>query len=147
MGLLLACSVAALAEVPAQWVMERDTALPAGRSDEGLTAMPYQVTAQRSRALARELASAHSPGRAGESSSVSGRAWRTQGRAEAHPGIALAVAAADAGYGTKLGVEWRPSKSTLGLEQGALGMQLESGYRLSLKVRRGSPSLYLRSQF
>lgn len=147
MGLLLACSVAALAQVSAQRVMERDTALPAGRSDDGVAVMPYQVTAQRSRALARELASTHASGRDGESSSVSGRAWRTQGRAEAYPGIALAVAAADARYGTKLGVEWRPSKSTLGLEQGALGMQLESGYRLSLKVRRGSPSLYLRSQF
>ncbi len=52
-----------------------------------------------------------------------------------------------AGYGTKLGVEWRPAKVTLGLEHGALGMQLESGYRVSLKLRRGGPSLYLRSQF
>lgn len=50
-------------------------------------------------------------------------------------------------YGTKVGVEWRPAKSTLGLEHGALGMQLESGYKLSLKVRHGGPSLYLRSQF
>ena len=50
-------------------------------------------------------------------------------------------------YGTKMGVEWRPAKSTLGLEHGALGMQLESGYKLSLKVRRGGPSVYLRSQF
>jgi hypothetical protein len=49
--------------------------------------------------------------------------------------------------GTKVGVEWKPAKSTLGLEQGAFGMQLESGYKLSLKVRHGGPSVYLRGKF
>jgi len=49
--------------------------------------------------------------------------------------------------GTKVGVEWKPAKTTLGLERGAVGMQLESGYRVSLKVRHGGPSLYLRGQF
>ncbi len=47
----------------------------------------------------------------------------------------------------KIGVEWTPSKMTMGFEQGALGMQLASGYRLSLKARHGGPALYLRSRF
>ncbi len=67
--------------------------------------------------------------------------------ADAYRVRAPVLGAVGEGYGTKLGVEWRPAKSTLGLEHGALGMQLESGYRVSLKVRRGGPSLYLRSQF
>lgn len=54
---------------------------------------------------------------------------------------------ADVGYATRVGVEWLPAKSTLGLEHGALGMQLDSSYRVSLKLRRGGPSLYLRSPF
>lgn len=67
--------------------------------------------------------------------------------ADAYRARALAAGAVDVAYGTKLGVEWRPAKATLGLEHGALGMQLESGYRLSLKVRHGGLSLYVRSQF
>jgi len=53
------------------------------------------------------------------------------------------------GCGTPLAVDWRPARATvwLGLEHGALGMQLKPGYRLSLKLRGGGPSLYLRSQF
>jgi hypothetical protein len=47
----------------------------------------------------------------------------------------------------KIGMEWTPSKMTMGFEQGALGMQLASGYRLSLKARHGGPALYLRSRF
>ncbi len=54
---------------------------------------------------------------------------------------------ARAGQGTRIDVEWRLAKSTLGLEHGALGMQLASGQDLSLKVRHGGPKLYLRSQF
>jgi hypothetical protein len=67
--------------------------------------------------------------------------------ADAYRARGPVAGAAYAGYGTKLGVEWRPAKATLGLEHGALGMQLESGYRLSLKLRHGGPSLYLRSKF
>lgn len=48
---------------------------------------------------------------------------------------------------TKLGVEWKPSRSTLGFEHGAIGVQLDSGFRLSLKSRRGGPVLYLRNSF
>jgi hypothetical protein len=47
----------------------------------------------------------------------------------------------------KVGVEWAPSKMAMGFEQGALGMQLASGYRLSIRARHGGPALYLRSRF
>jgi hypothetical protein len=47
----------------------------------------------------------------------------------------------------KVGLEWRPARSTLGFEQGALGMQLDSGYQVSLKARGGGPALYLRGRF
>jgi hypothetical protein len=52
-----------------------------------------------------------------------------------------------ASYMTKVGVEWKPARSSLGLEHGAVGLHLDSGYRLSLKPRRGGAALYLRSQF
>lgn len=48
---------------------------------------------------------------------------------------------------TKLGFEWKPAKATLGLERGAIGLQLDSGYRLSLRTRRGGAALYLRGKF
>lgn len=48
---------------------------------------------------------------------------------------------------TKLGMEWKPARSTVGFDHGALGVQLDSGYRLSLKSRRGGPVLYLRNTF
>ena len=48
---------------------------------------------------------------------------------------------------TRVGLEWKPAKSSIGLAHGALGVQLDSGYRLSLKVRHGKPALYLRTQF
>jgi hypothetical protein len=35
----------------------------------------------------------------------------------------------------------------LGFDHGAIGMQLDSGYRLSLKPRHGGLGLYLRGQF
>jgi hypothetical protein len=48
---------------------------------------------------------------------------------------------------TQLGLEWQPTRSTLGFEPGALGLQLNTGYRLSLKARHGAPVLYLRTTF
>jgi hypothetical protein len=54
---------------------------------------------------------------------------------------------AAAHVGSKVGVEWQPAKSTLGFERGAIGLQLDSGYRLSLKARRGGALLYLRGRF
>jgi hypothetical protein len=50
-------------------------------------------------------------------------------------------------YNTKVGMEWKPAKSKLGLEHGALGLHFDSGYKLSLKARRGGLGLYMRSQF
>lgn len=47
----------------------------------------------------------------------------------------------------RIGVEWQPSKSTLGFEHSAIGMQLDSNVRLSLRARHGGPMLYLRNRF
>ena len=47
----------------------------------------------------------------------------------------------------RIGVEWQPSKSTLGFEHKAIGVQLDSDVRLSLRARHGGPMLYLRSRF
>jgi hypothetical protein len=57
---------------------------------------------------------------------------------------------ADSGLGymrTKVGLEWKPAKSRLGLDEGRVGIQFDSGYRLSLRVRRGGVGVYLRGQF
>lgn len=48
---------------------------------------------------------------------------------------------------TKVGMEWKPASSRFGLDGGALGMQFDSGYRLSLKARRDGIRVYLRGQF
>ncbi|RQP22956.1 hypothetical protein DZC73_17655 [Albitalea terrae] len=48
---------------------------------------------------------------------------------------------------TKVGMEWKPAQRTLGFEHGALGMQLDSGYRLALKPSHGGLGLYLRGKF
>ncbi len=50
-------------------------------------------------------------------------------------------------YSTKVGMEWKERKSRLGFEKGALGVQLDSGYRMSLRARKGGLGLYLRGQF
>ncbi len=52
-----------------------------------------------------------------------------------------------AAYRSNVGLEWKPAQPKLGLEQGALGFQLASGYKLSLKARHGGPALYLRGKF
>ena len=54
----------------------------------------------------------------------------------------------DAGYvNTKVGVEWKPAKSRFGFEGGRLALQLDSGYKLSLRARKGGIGIYLRGQF
>jgi hypothetical protein len=54
----------------------------------------------------------------------------------------------DAGYvNTKVGVEWQPAKSRFGFEGGRLALQLDSGYKISLRARKGGIGLYLRGQF
>jgi hypothetical protein len=50
-------------------------------------------------------------------------------------------------YSTKVGMEWKERKSRFGFEKGSLGVQLDSGYRMSLRVRKGGLGVYLRSQF
>lgn len=57
------------------------------------------------------------------------------------------AASAVAPVEVRVGVDWQPSKSTLELVHGAFGVQLDSGARVTLKVRRGGPMLYLRSRF
>ena len=54
----------------------------------------------------------------------------------------------DAAYvNTKVGMEWKPAKSRLGFDHGALGVHFDSGYRLSLKARRGGLRIVLRGEF
>jgi hypothetical protein len=48
---------------------------------------------------------------------------------------------------TKVGMEWKPAKSRLGFDNGALGMHFDSGYRLSLKARHGGVRIVLRGEF
>jgi hypothetical protein len=54
----------------------------------------------------------------------------------------------DAGFvNTKVGVEWKPAKSRFGFEGGRLALQLDSGYKLSLRARKGGIGIVLRGQF
>jgi len=48
---------------------------------------------------------------------------------------------------TKVGMEWKPATSRFGFDGGALGIHLDSGYKLSLKARRNGVGVYLRGQF
>ena len=50
-------------------------------------------------------------------------------------------------YFTKVGVEWKASPSRFNLTHGGLGLQLDGGSRMSLRLRKGVLGLYLRSQF
>ena len=50
-------------------------------------------------------------------------------------------------FATKLGVEWARSRSRLGFDKGALGLRLDSGYRMSLRIRHGGLGIYVRGQF
>ena len=51
-------------------------------------------------------------------------------------------------FATKLGVEWAGrSRSRLGFDKGAFGLLLDSGYRMSLRIRHGGLGLYVRGQF
>lgn len=67
--------------------------------------------------------------------------------ADASGARGLGVDPATTQFKAKVGLEWKPARSTLGLEYRALGMQLNAGARLSLTARRGGPALYLRSTF
>ena len=48
---------------------------------------------------------------------------------------------------TKVGMEWKPAKSRFGFENGRLGIHLDSGYKISLRARKGGIGVYLRGQF
>ena len=59
----------------------------------------------------------------------------------------LAAESAPDLYNTKVGMEWKPAKSKFGFENRSLGIQLQSGYRMSLRVRSGGLGVYFRGQF
>lgn len=59
----------------------------------------------------------------------------------------LATAAAPGLYNTKVGMEWQPAKSRFGFENRSLGVQLQSGYRMSLRVKSGGIGVYFRGKF
>lgn len=46
-----------------------------------------------------------------------------------------------------VGVQWTPSGNQLGLESGAVGFQLDSGYKLSLKASAKKLTLMMRKRF
>lgn len=52
-------------------------------------------------------------------------------------------------YNARVGMEFKSASAGrgLGFERGAIGMQLDSGYRLQMKPRRGGLAVYLRGQF
>lgn len=52
-------------------------------------------------------------------------------------------------YSTKVGVEWKASSSRFGLDGAArsLAFRLDSGYRMSVKVRRNGLGVYVKGQF
>jgi len=59
----------------------------------------------------------------------------------------LAAAASPELYNTKVGMEWQPAKSRFGFEGRSLGVQLQSGYRMSLRARKGGLGVYFRGKF
>ena len=48
---------------------------------------------------------------------------------------------------TKVGMEWKPATSRFGFENRSLSIQLQSGYRMSLRAKGGGLGIYLRGQF
>lgn len=50
-------------------------------------------------------------------------------------------------YGTRVEMQFTARKSALVPELGAIGMQLSSGAKLSLRTRHGKPMLYYRARF
>lgn len=50
-------------------------------------------------------------------------------------------------YATKVGMEWKLATSRFGFENRSLGLQLQSGYRMSLRVRGGGLGVYFRGNF
>ncbi|MEF7615014.1 hypothetical protein V4F39_13920 [Aquincola sp. MAHUQ-54] len=52
-------------------------------------------------------------------------------------------------YNTRVGMEFKSARAarSFGFDRGAIAMQLDSGYRLQMKPRRGGLAIYLRGQF
>jgi hypothetical protein len=67
--------------------------------------------------------------------------------ADATGARSLAAAAAPELYNTKVGMEWQPARSRFGFEGRSLGIQLQSGYRMSLRARKGGLAIYFRGKF
>lgn len=67
--------------------------------------------------------------------------------ADATSARSLAADAAPGLYNTKVGMEWKPAKSKFGLEGRSLGVQLQSGYRMSLRLRSRGIGVYFRGKF
>jgi hypothetical protein len=67
--------------------------------------------------------------------------------ADATSARSLAAEASPGLYNTKVGMEWKPAKSRFGFENRSLGIQLQSGYRMSLRVKGGGLGVYFRGQF
>lgn len=59
----------------------------------------------------------------------------------------LATDTAPGLYNTKVGMEWQPAKSKFGFENHSLGIQLQSGYRMSLRLKSGGVGVYFRGRF
>lgn len=78
-----------------------------------------------------------------------GLRWRLGARSMLYADASDARAAAPGGdlYATRLGVEWARAPSRFGFEKGAFGLRLDSGYRMSLRLRHGGLGIYLRSRF
>lgn len=67
--------------------------------------------------------------------------------ADAGP-LAAPLSGAPGAIGARVGVEWAPAKALpMGLDKGLLGVRLDSGYRLSVRPRRGGLAFYVRGQF
>jgi len=52
-------------------------------------------------------------------------------------------------YSTKVGLEWKGRTSKFGVDAGSrsLGLQLDSGYKMSVKVRRNGVGIFVKGQF
>jgi len=50
-------------------------------------------------------------------------------------------------YAAKVGMEWKAASSRFGFENRSLGVQLQSGYRMSLRVKGGGLGVYFRGKF
>lgn len=50
-------------------------------------------------------------------------------------------------YNTRVGVEWKPARERFGWDRGSFGVQFDSGYRMSLRVRHGGLGVFVRGSF